>query len=69
MAEYGWKPRLVVAGSDKPVAGLVILAHARTTEGYGFIEFESSNSTISTVFRQPLVVASRRAGGTISILD
>ena len=26
----------------------------RQTEAYGFIEFEISNSTISTVFRQPL---------------
>ena len=30
--------------------------HMRNTEGYGFIEFEISKSTISTVFCQPLMV-------------
>ena len=33
------------------------MVHAGETEGYGFIEFEISNSTVSTVFRQPLVSA------------
>ena len=30
--------------------------YAWKTEGYDFIEFDSSNSTISTAFRQPLIV-------------
>ena len=38
----------------QPIAGLDLLVYARTTEGYGFIEFEISNSTISTVSRQPI---------------
>ena len=41
-------------GSEKPITGLVLLVYAWTTEGYGFIEFEISNGTISTVFHQPL---------------
>ena len=32
------------------------LAYAWNTEGHGFIEFEMSNSSASTVFRQPLSV-------------
>ena len=35
----------------KPIAGLNLLVYARKSEGYGFIEFEISNSIISTVFR------------------
>ena len=42
--------------SNKPITGIVLLVCARETEGYGFIEFDISNSTISTVFRQPLIV-------------
>ena len=42
-------------GSKRPVAGLNLLVHAWNTEGYGFIEFEISNSTVSFVFRQPLI--------------
>ena len=43
-----------LCGSNKPIMGLNLLVYAWTTEGYGFIEFEISNSTISKVFRQPL---------------
>ena len=42
---------------EKPTAGLKSAAYAWDSEGYGFIEFEISNSTISTVFRQPLTYA------------
>ena len=42
------------AGSEKPITGLILLVYARKPGGYGFNEFEMSNSTISTVFRQPL---------------
>ena len=45
---------LFVAGSNKPLAGPVVLACAPNTEWYGFIEFYSSNITTSTVFRKPL---------------
>ena len=38
--------------------GLYLLAYAWNTEGYGFVEFEISNSTSSTVFCQPLTTAS-----------
>ena len=41
-------------GPTKPGTSLKSLVHAWNTEGYGFIEFEISNSTISTGFRQPL---------------
>ena len=41
-------------GSEKPITGLDLPVYARKTEGYGFNEFEISNSTISAVFRQPL---------------
>ena len=45
----------VFFGSTKHVAGLDLLVCAWTTEGYGFIELEISNSTISTVFCQPRI--------------
>ena len=41
-------------GSSKPITGLNLLAYAWKTEGYNFIEFEISDCTVSTVFRQPL---------------
>jgi len=40
--------------SEKPITGLDLPVYARKKEGYGFNEFEISNSTISAVFRQPL---------------
>ena len=45
-------------GSNKTITGLIKFVDAWNTEGYGFIEFEISNSTISTVLRQPLNVIS-----------
>ena len=54
LAEYLWKCHRVVVGSKQPIAGLGLLAYAQSTEGYGFVEFEMSNNTSSTVFRQPL---------------
>ena len=53
-------------GSKKLIAGLNLLAYyiCYKTEGYGFIEFEMSNSTISTVFRQPLNIGKQVAPGT-----
>ena len=47
------------AGSEKPITGLILLVYPRKPGGYGFNEFEMSNSTISTVFRQPLKKARR----------
>ena len=44
-------------GSNKPITDLDLLVYAWHTEGSGFIEFEISNNTISTVFRQPLTIA------------
>ena len=55
LAEYGWKPHRGFVGSQKHITGLSLLVYARKAEGYGFIEFEISNSTTSTVFRQPLI--------------
>ena len=43
-------------GSIKTIMGLNVLVYAWTTEGYGFIELEISNSVISTAFRQPLIM-------------
>ena len=43
--------------SEKPITGLDLPIYARKKEGYGFNEFEISNSTISAVFRQPVTVA------------
>ena len=37
--------------SEKPITGLDLPIYARKKEGYGFNEFEISNSTISAVFR------------------
>ena len=45
-------------GLNKCTSGLKSLVHARKTEAYGFIEFEISSSTSSTVFRQPVNPAS-----------
>ena len=42
--------------SEKPITGLDLPIYARKKEGYGFNEFEMSNRTISTVFRQPLMI-------------
>ena len=53
----GWKPHRDSLARAKPVVGLNLLLHARNTEGYGFVAFEISSSTISTVFRQPLTTA------------
>ena len=44
---YVHVPRFL--GSKKPIA-----LCTSSTEAYGFVEFEISSSTISTVFRQPL---------------
>ena len=38
-----------------PIMGLDLLVYVRNAEVYGFIEFETSNGTIATVFRQPLI--------------
>ena len=69
LAEYGWKHHRVVGYAcqiynNKPITGLVESVKAWTTKGYGFIEFEISNSkmTILTVFRQPLNEGSCCAG-------
>ena len=43
-----------VLGPQRPIASLKLLVYAWKTEGCGFVESEISNSTISTVFRQPL---------------
>ena len=53
LAEYSWKPHRDSLAPKRPFMGLDLLVCAWETEGYGFIEFEVSNSTISTVFRQP----------------
>ena len=42
-------------GSNKLISSLNSPVYACNTEAYGFIEFEISNSTISTIFCQPLV--------------
>ena len=39
----------------QPITSLNLFVSMWNTEGYGFIEFEISNSTISKVFRQPLM--------------
>ena len=54
LAEYSWKPHRVSFCSKKPTTGLNSLLYALKSEKYGFIEFEISNSTVSTVFGQPL---------------
>ena len=54
LAEYGWKPHRVFVSSKKPITGLNSPVYSWKPEGYGLIEFEISNNTISTVFRQPL---------------
>ena len=41
-------------GRLRAAAGPILQVFAWTTEGYGFLEFEISNSTSSTVSRQPL---------------
>ena len=46
-------------GSKKPVTGLSFMVQRGITEEQGFIEFETSNSTLSAVFRQPLITARR----------
>ena len=56
LAEYGWKPHRVVVGSKRPITGHKLLVHAWTTERYGFTEFEMSNNTVSTVFRQTSIL-------------
>ena len=56
LAEYGWKPHRYVLVPNKPITGLNLLLCVWKTEGYGFIEIYISNSTISTVFRQPLII-------------
>ena len=57
LAEYGWKPHRDVLANKKTIAGLMLLVCAWKTEGYGFIEFEISNSTMSTVLCQPARIA------------
>ena len=65
LPEYGWKPHRVVLAANDNITGLTLLAYIYIyiyiymyiyTEGYGFIEFEISNSTVSTVFHQPLIL-------------
>ena len=54
LAEYGWKPHRDFL-AQKGLSRASTYWYAREqTEGSGFIEFETSNSTISTVCRQPL---------------
>ena len=53
LAEYGWKPHGDYP-AQKAYHGSQFIVYAWNTGAYGFIEFEMSNSTISTVFRQPL---------------
>ena len=57
MAEYGWKPHRMCVALKKHITGLDVIC--MTNRGYGFIEFEMSNSTISSVFRQPRKGAGR----------
>ena len=45
LAEYRWKPHRVFVWPTTTITGLDVLVHALATEGYGFIEFEDSNST------------------------
>ena len=55
LAEYGWKPPHRSCLAQKTYHGPELTGICiKFTEGYGFIEFEISNSTISTVFRQSL---------------
>ena len=54
LAEFGRKPhRIVVA--HKSISWASIYWYMNEKKGYGFIEFEISNSTTSTVLRQPLI--------------
>ena len=54
LAEYGWKPHRDLLAQSNCHRPQFIGIRVNNTEGYGFIEFEISNSTIPTVFRQPL---------------
>ena len=55
LAEYGWKPHgICVAQQNMLQASIYRYMRLAKNRGYGFIEFEISNSSISTVFRQPL---------------
>ena len=55
-------------GSKTPITALsqrtVICGNSR---GNGFIEFEISNSTISTVFCQPLIIVTEDAGDALPL--
>ena len=42
-------------GSTTSITGFNLPVYAGNTGGYGFIDFEISNSIISTVFCQPLM--------------
>ena len=53
LAQYGWKPHRDCL-AQKSLSGALLYWYVRETQGYGFIEFEVSNSTISTAFPQPL---------------
>ena len=55
LVEYDWKPHRDGVAQTKPIAGLLV--YASTTAGYGFIELQISNCTISRVVRQPLTSA------------
>ena len=55
-AGRAWAPFLeTLAEYENNYQGLSLPVLTSNTGGYGFIEFEISSSTISTVFRQPLI--------------
>ena len=57
LVEYGRMPHRSCLAQKKLSRASICLVYAWTTVGYGFIEFEISSSTCSTVFRQPLKLA------------
>ena len=58
--EYGkYESRRDLWDQQKPISGLNLLVCASNTEGYGFVEFVISSSTVSTAFCQPLSPRSR----------
>ena len=53
LAEYGWKLHSALL-AQKSLSWASMHWYMHEQQGYGFIEFEISSSTNSTVFRQPL---------------
>ena len=54
LAEYGWKPHRDLLAQNSLSQASIYWYMREQKWGTGFIEFEISNSTISTVFLQPL---------------